>query len=74
MGCSMRVFPAHRVELGRQLLGGRLCHEGGKDESKVITILASGPASDSAAWRHEHEYVNTTTRWDNYPLQKDVDP
>jgi hypothetical protein len=23
----------------------------------------------SAAWQHEHEYVNTTTRWDNCPLQ-----
>src|SRR6267142_5219757 len=30
---------------------------------------AGVPVSNSAAWRHEHEYVNTTTRWDNNPLQ-----
>ena len=23
----------------------------------------------TAAWKHEHEFVNTTTRWDSYPLQ-----
>jgi hypothetical protein len=25
--------------------------------------------TNSAARQHEHEYVNTTTRWDNCPLQ-----
>jgi hypothetical protein len=25
--------------------------------------------TNSAAQQHEHEYVNTTTRWDNCPLQ-----
>ena len=27
------------------------------------------PITKTAAWKHEHEFVNTTTRWDNYPLQ-----
>jgi len=27
------------------------------------------PMTNSAARQHEHEYVNTTTRWDNCPLQ-----
>ena len=27
------------------------------------------PMTNSAAWQHEHEHVNTTTRWDNCPLQ-----
>ena len=25
--------------------------------------------TEAAAWKHEHEFVNTTTRWDSYPLQ-----
>ena len=25
--------------------------------------------TETAAWKHEHEFVNTTTRWDSYPLQ-----
>jgi hypothetical protein len=27
------------------------------------------PITKTAAWKHEHEFMNTTTRWDNYPLQ-----
>ena len=27
------------------------------------------PLTETAAWKHEHEFVNTTTRWDKYPLQ-----
>ena len=27
------------------------------------------PITKTAAWKHEHEFVNTTTRWDNYPPQ-----
>ena len=27
------------------------------------------PITKTAAWKHEHEFVNTMTRWDNYPLQ-----
>jgi len=59
------------VELGRQFFGGYLClvMNGEKGESGIM-ILASGPVSNSAAWRHEHEYVNTTTKWDNHPLKK----
>ena len=29
----------------------------------------SKPIINTAAWKREHESVNTTTRWDNYPLQ-----
>ena len=25
--------------------------------------------TEAAAWKHEHEFVNTTTRWDSYPPQ-----
>ena len=27
------------------------------------------PITKTAAWKHEHKFVNTTTRWDNYPPQ-----
>jgi hypothetical protein len=27
------------------------------------------PMTETAAWKREHESVNTTTRWDNYPQQ-----
>jgi hypothetical protein len=32
-------------------------------------LIPQGNIIKTAAWKHEHEFVNTTTRWDNYPLQ-----
>ena len=37
------------------------CHASHSGPSKPIT--------NTAAWKREHKSVNTTTRWDNYPLQ-----
>ena len=36
-------------------------------EFKIFWIPQAN--NQTAAWKHEHEFVNTTTRWDNYPLQ-----
>jgi len=32
-------------------------------------LMIAWETSNSAVWQHEHEYVITTTKWDNYPLQ-----
>jgi hypothetical protein len=32
-------------------------------------LIPQGNIIKTAAWKHKHEFVNTTTRWDNYPLQ-----
>jgi hypothetical protein len=32
----------------------------------MITIEIPKPITETAAWKHEHDFVNTTTRWDNY--------
>jgi hypothetical protein len=35
-----------------------------------IIIDVPKSITETAAQKHEHEYVNMTTRWDNYPLQR----
>jgi hypothetical protein len=37
----------------------------------MITIEIPKPITEAAAWKHEHDFVNTTTRWDNYPTAGD---
>ena len=32
-------------------------------------LMIAWETSNSAVWQHEHKYVITTTKWDNYPLQ-----
>ncbi|KAF8274702.1 hypothetical protein EI94DRAFT_1695831 [Lactarius quietus] len=33
----------------------------------MITIEIPRPITKTAAWKHEHDFMNTMTRWNNYP-------
>lgn len=35
----------------------------------MIAMEIPKPITETAAWKRDHESVNTTTRWDKYPLQ-----
>ena len=60
-----RRLQTGRAQMGREKRwGGIVCQE---REFKIFWIPQAN--NQTATWKHEHEFVNTTTRWDNYPLQ-----